>query len=1348
MRKLKLLLMTLTLLVGGVLSASAYTVDDLTAAGWTKITTSSISGVADNYYMLVDANSSAYVMSNDATHFRPCYKTLADPVANPSFVWILEGSDNSFNLKSFSTGAYFKQASGWNTAMGYAREDRTKITCLFTLSGEKYTAKCVETNNFIGHWNDDGASVKEDGESVAANKGEANAPGFYLYAIPRSQFIAALSASRFTTVSTATKASPVDVTSYIQNADWSSDWGGWESTFTSSGNMQWGQQTLESWNANNVVIKQELKGVPNGCYKLTADVISGPGATKAAYVYATGDSKVSSDVVSAEASANNYNTMSSEVAGKTLTADNVNVTGNAITVGIDQSTGWIVADNFKLYYYGPNLAANAVALPVGGAMTANTWYYIDVLSDSEYDLTATTLDDIVYTTDGSILVEDQATVTVNFSSTNPVALTAGRYYIKSSSDNNFAFEAHTKIYSVGDFTATSIADNTYLQTLTTVTFTLGDAATNDLTAALALQGTPVTKLNDGTSDIADGALSISGNVVTATYTSVALDPAKTYTITLPADAVAWDKNTENKNAEKVITFKTPALFDNTYFIATTDGTQFISRGGNSNTEAILDEFGIAATFTTDANNVTTIKFVDNNKHLAGGSNSVYNDKTRAELETEEAGKGERANWTITANADGYNIYSTKWNKYIGKGEGAEAPYYPTVATYVDAAYKWMLVTPAAHATTVAAYKDANAAAVATAAYAAGITAVAGKTTVAALKAVIEGAGWVGKNIDVTDAITSVQEKYQFADSETPVSESLTGLENGIYKVKLSVFKRIADNNTTYDLYSKNQDSPTAYLFAGDNKAQVPSVMSEYSTEVYTGGYGPNYSPESGKNYPNNTTNAGQAFDAGRYTLEVFAYVSDGTLNIGLKNPAKYFNSNWLCYRDLEVTLYKEFTGDYTDLASAISTAESTHTLGFENGEYAPYNNVAALTALAAAKTLNTNQDATTQTEIDNATTALTSATWTANNADVDAIYNGNFSSAEDWGLTGWTRTNSWGQQRDDVDNTSASTTYGYYNQPGSLQYGNAGVYTMPLKANTVYQLSFKYASWENNSNNGVTVSVLKGDDGMAALVFEKNGKIYKETGAFVTKTFVFATGAAGNYVLTLANSGNTVMTDVSITKAASQVLEFADGSVPTYAPGTYPSVKITRTLTANRWATAVYPFALSTDDVNNIAVLGSYTASTGELNFSSATSSEANVPFLMRSTAGATVINLSNVAVAATAAEPEATASEVSLKGTYSQIEIDDTEKNYVLSNNVIYEVGSAKATITPYRAYFQVDQSVAPEARLQSFAVDGEATAIEGIAMGKKIGNGNVYNLKGQKMNGKLGKDIYVIDGKKAVIK
>lgn len=472
-----------------------------------------------------------------------------------------------------------------------------------------------------------------------------------------------------------------------------------------------------------------------------------------------------------------------------------------------------------------------------------------------------------------------------------------------------------------------------------------------------------------------------------------------------------------------------------------------------------------------------------------------------------------------------------------------------------------------------------------------------------------------------------------------------------------------------------------------------------------------------------------------YTVE---FVSDGSdVTIGFEGVGDGTSNSWLCIDNFTLTFdgAKATDEQKTALAAAITAAEAK-TLGFENGEYAPYTNVAALEALAAAKAINT--ETASGSAVTAATSALTGATWTANATDVECVYNGNFalgqgSAAADIQQYGWTRTNGWGQFKNDGYDSSTA----YYNQPGSLQYGNAGAYTMPLKAQTIYRLQFKYAKWDGDY--APTASVLNGENGMAAQTFANASSSYRD--GYNSVDMLFVTAEAGNYVLSISGSSNYVITGVSITKAASQVLEFTDGSVPSYAPGTYPTVKITRTLTAGNWATAVYPFAVS--GVDNIATLTSYDKSTGALGFTTAATSTANVPFLMRSTAGASEISLNNVAVAAAAAT-DATASEASLKGVYAATTVDNSAKNYVLSNNVIYPIGANSATVNPYRAYIQIAQDA--EARNLTFTVDGEVTAIEGITAGESS-DGVVYNLQGQRVV-KAQKGLYIKDGRKVMIK
>jgi hypothetical protein len=496
-----------------------------------------------------------------------------------------------------------------------------------------------------------------------------------------------------------------------------------------------------------------------------------------------------------------------------------------------------------------------------------------------------------------------------------------------------------------------------------------------------------------------------------------------------------------------------------------------------------------------------------------------------------------------------------------------------------------------------------------------------------------------------------------------------------------------------------------------------------------------------------------------YSINVYLS-SEGSIKMGLKGS--HTDQKCVGLDNFRLT----YLGDpYPTLNTAINDADaSSHTLGFDNGEYAPYNNIDMLQALEEGATIYSAKTATAA-EVETAITAITGATWTANVGSVECVYNGGFtigqgSPAANIQQYGWTRTNGWGQFRDDSDNVSTSNGTSYYNQNGSLQYGNAGLYTMPLKANTVYTLTFKYASWEivegTPSNNSVTASVLKSSDGMAAITYGQNATVHTAENAFVTKTIKFVTGAAGDYILTLANSGNTVITDVSITKAVNQYLEFTDGTSPlsgtdpTYAPGTYPSVKITRSLTADRWATAVYPFAVS--GVDNIAVLNSFDATKGIIGFTSAAASTANVPFLMRSTSNKSEVSLSNVAVAA-ASVTNAVVNEASLIGAYTTTNITNAKENYVLSNNTIYNVGDAGATIKPYRAYIQIASST--PSRTLSFFIDNEdINDIEGLSMEKRQPSGDVYNLNGQLIRKNadntqgLHKGVYVVGGQRIIVK
>ncbi len=290
-----------------------------------------------------------------------------------------------------------------------------------------------------------------------------------------------------------------------------------------------------------------------------------------------------------------------------------------------------------------------------------------------------------------------------------------------------------------------------------------------------------------------------------------------------------------------------------------------------------------------------------------------------------------------------------------------------------------------------------------------------------------------------------------------------------------------------------------------------------------------------------------------------------------------------------------------------------------------------------------------------------------------------------------------------------------------------------------YQLSL---SWNSDMENMTNLSQYK--------LGETTVAIGKVTSGAEILTYEFTVAEPTPFDLVIGfqktGTGNTpaqlVVDDVTLT--CLPPLTFADGSLPTYTAGTYPHVKVSRTLEKDRWYTAVYPFAVAKTDKLDVATLSSFDSASGVLDFTLADASMPNVPFLMRSKTRLSEICQSGAAVAE-ATVATATAGDASLIGTYEQTDITNAEHNYVLSNNTIYSVGSAGATIPVYRAYIQIAQN-AVGARSLSFSVDGESTGIEGIGVVSSPSS-RLYNLSGQRVEVPA-KGVFIRNGKKVVIR
>ncbi len=456
------------------------------------------------------------------------------------------------------------------------------------------------------------------------------------------------------------------------------------------------------------------------------------------------------------------------------------------------------------------------------------------------------------------------------------------------------------------------------------------------------------------------------------------------------------------------------------------------------------------------------------------------------------------------------------------------------------------------------------------------------------------------------------------------------------------------------------------------------------------------------------------------------------------------DNSWASFGDLTILADNETANglianadDYKAFNEALAAAEAK-TLGFDKDEYAPYNNVDALQAIEAAKAVDT--EAQNRKDVIEALTEKLGQ-WTANTEAVDIVFNGNYATVEDGANypKGWTRTNGWGQMQ-----TTPVTAY--YNQPGSLMYGDRNGYTMPLKANTLYKLTFQYASWENNSNKAMTASVLNSDnEGLTTKAFAANGAIWKDDNAFMTATAYFTTGAAGNYVLTLANGGNTVLTGVAISEEAQLVLDEDATSAPdaTTAP---VSVSYNRSFKQG-WNSIVLPFATTPEELGADETVAFTKTEGTTIYFNTVTTLEANKPYMIHFTEAKTGVTFTGKTVEpATELTTEDTGAQYDFVGSYV------ANTNPVAGDYIVVTKGIQKAkggnTMKAFRAYFKA-RSEEASAKTMGVSIDGQTvTGIDAIDFNDALqGTEPAYNLAGQRV-GKHYKGVVIRNGKKTINK
>ena len=215
-------------------------------------------------------------------------------------------------------------------------------------------------------------------------------------------------------------------------------------------------------------------------------------------------------------------------------------------------------------------------------------------------------------------------------------------------------------------------------------------------------------------------------------------------------------------------------------------------------------------------------------------------------------------------------------------------------------------------------------------------------------------------------------------------------------------------------------------------------------------------------------------------------------------------------------------------------------------------------------------------------------------------------------------------------------------------------------------------------------------------------------------------------------------------------------------------ITLGRTLQAGGWNTFCAPFDISSSQITSVFGTGTKVRELGSsdfdsttkqltLNFTNATEIEAGKPYLIYIGSSSNVANptFSDVTISNSTTTTETTyANFVPVMNPTSITGGDKTVLFVTGGNKLTYP--NSTGNLNGFRAYFELKEDAATEVRSFIMNFDDETTSIseKGIGNSEKFATAPVYDLQGRKVsdgkwpNGQMPKGVYIVNGKKVVIK
>ncbi len=515
------------------------------------------------------------------------------------------------------------------------------------------------------------------------------------------------------------------------------------------------------------------------------------------------------------------------------------------------------------------------------------------------------------------------------------------------------------------------------------------------------------------------------------------------------------------------------------------------------------------------------------------------------------------------------------------------------------------------------------------------------------------------------------------------------------------------------------------------------------------------------------SNAGYGWTYGK----VEGVVSAGTLTVKFEASAGA-TENWCSFDDFQLLLTAKIPElDYSALESVVNAIN----LGFDDGEYAPYNNIASMSVYNQTQQFLMAKTALTDEEIKTVKDALEAVTWTPNEGEVNAIFDGSFvtyTEADNIGETNRIAPKGWTNAGSDayrvrvlgvigtVDaGLAATSSMRAVMMKQSTTYGEVEGYELPLDADTEYSLELLCGGW--NEGDGVARDMsVKAPDGtvinlIGISIPEHNQHCEKNVHQWRTYYATFKTSAAGNYILnfsTTSGQDQLAIADLKLYKKTAMTL--SDKFVPMYAAAAGLDVQLSRTFKAG-YNTVALPFATTPADFGadvKVYTLNAEKTTESYISMSEVTELVANTPYILYTESAIENPIFNNVDVVATGDVPTV-AGDWKFHANYTPAYF--VEGMYGVSDNSVKK-GVTGAYVNGMRGWFEYTGT--GEVAETMIRFDGEndgATSINGVEAANAIVD--VYTISGQLVKKAvkaseattgLNKGLYIVGGEKVLVK